>query len=385
VATKRCCCSSFPCLLGTDTFDRADSSDPGPQWHIVSGTGAIVSGQLHVSGVVATTICHPPSHTNGSWVALFELRNMRIVTLYEVGAGDPLTSGYYVRFEPMNMDTAGAIIRVTVVGSTTETFDYVWPSGMGGSVDFIEAQVCYEPGGLLRGSIQPPAVDVCIPHGGAACYLDGSTEIGGFFFKEGHFDDWLYYESIIDNFDCQPCGCFCFRREGSLKEWSCYPEVLYLNLSVTTGFCSEFDGLSIAMTQGELAPGDGYPEKAKWFSGILTCGGFNYTFVLECSTIVKDGTNWLQALRLRITDSSYVNSTVLFQWAEPTDAGSTREADYTLSACDPLALVFPGLKVNSFFGPCGDGSFGHFIFCCGGVATCEPTPLDIQIQVTVTT
>jgi len=248
--------------------------------------------------------------------------------------------------------------------------------------------VCYEPGALLSGSIQPPTVDVCIPAGGAACYDVGGVDVGGFFWKIGHFDDWIYRESIIDNFDCEPCGCFCFKRAGATKEFSCYPEILYLNLDVVVGLCTEFDGDVIPMTQGLLSPGDGHPQKVAWYSGILSCAGFDYAFVLECSTIVKDGTNWFQGLALRITDSSYVNSTVLFQWAVPTDGGSTREADYGRSTCDPLSMVFPGLKVNSFFGPCGPpappGSFGYFAFCCTGLIDCSPTPPDIQIDVTVT-
>ncbi len=379
---KKCCCV-IPCELGQDSFERPDSSDPGPLWKLISGYGNIVSGHIEVDGVVATRICHPASHVHGSFRATFELFDLRTVSLFEVGVGDPSSSTYYVRFEPSGMDTGSAQIRVTVVGDTTEIFDYVWPSAGAGSANIVSALVCYEPGALLRGSIQPPSIDVCIAPGGSPCYTSGGDDVGGFFFKKGHFDQWLYEETILDNFNCTPCGCFCFRRSGADREFNCYPEILYLHLTVSTGYCPALVQ-DIELTQGQLSPGDGYPEKIRWFSPILECGGYSYTFVFECSAIVKDGTNWLISGALRLTDASYVDNPVLMQWNEFTVTSASRQADFDTSTCEPLSLVYPGLKLNSFYGPCGyPGEFGHYLFCCPSVG-CSPTPPNVLLEAVIT-
>lgn len=384
MAPRKCCCN-VGCPIGDDDFNRADSLVPGPKWKLMSGTGSIVGNKIEVDGVVATTLCHPPSAVNGSYIATFRLINLRTVSLFEVGVGDPNTSTYYVRFEPSLMDTIDAKITITVVGSYTETFDFAWPGGYAGSDNEIDATVCYLPGAILRGSIGvPPPVDSCIPATGDDCYMSGPDPVGGFSLKKGHFDNWNYETTILDIFSCSPCGCFCFKRSGALKEFACFPASMCLNFEVTEGFCPELDGKVITMTQGNLQPNDGHPEKKSWFSAVQTCGGNQYAFVLDCTTITKDGTNWFIALTLRITGSNYADSNIIFNWIDPSVGLSTRNADYATSTCDPLNLVYPGLLVNSFFAPCGyPGEFGHYLFCCPD-AGCEPTPMYVAIALTVT-
>ena len=370
-------------MLGTDDFDDLS------QWKVISGSAAIVSGHIEVNGIVATRICHPTGHDNGSYIARFDLVNCRTVSTFKVGVGNPTTpSPYEVKFEFSGMDTGVAAILVTVIGTTTDSYSLAWNSTLGLSNDTVSVSICYEPGAILRGSVgTPPAVDVCIPAGGAACYVSGADNVGGFFWKEGSFDNWTYEGTILDNFGCDPCGCFCFKREGALKEFSCYPEVLHLNFRLVSGTCSELDGISIEMIQGQLAPGDGYPEKQSWYSAPQTCDGNNYAFVLDCTSMTVDGTNWFIALSLRLTDNVYTNATTLFNWVTPSVNLSTRDADYATSTCVPLLLNFPGLTVNSFFGNCGDPydptRNGHFVFCCPSNG-CSATPQSVTLDLTVT-
>jgi hypothetical protein len=142
------------------------------------------------------------------------------------------------------------------------------------------------------------------------------------------------------------------------------------------------------MTQGQLSPGDGYPQKQSWYSDVQNCDGNEYAFVLDCTNMTVDGTNWFLALSLRITDNLYVNSTVLFNWITPSINLSTRDADYATSTCDPLLLNFPGLTVSSFFGNCGDPydptRNGHFIFCCPSNG-CSAVAQYVELDLTVST
>lgn len=58
MATKRCCCSLPDCLVLDESFDRADSTDLGENWTVVTGSPEIASNEL-VMGAgdqVATTV-----------------------------------------------------------------------------------------------------------------------------------------------------------------------------------------------------------------------------------------------------------------------------------------------------------------------------------------
>jgi hypothetical protein len=214
------------------------------------------------------------------------------------------------------------------------------------------------------------------------------VDVGGFFFVSGRFDNWTYDTTILDNFNCDPCGCFCFKREGLLKEFACFPDILTVNFELTDGDCSTLDGFSLTLEKGQLSPGDGTPSKLKWFSDVQTCSygaGGTWAMVLECTPITKDGTNWLLAPSLRITDGSYISSTTVFIWE--LTAGSTVTPSFDLSTCNPLSMVYEGLKVQSQFGPCGaPGQFGYFPFCCPIPAgqDCYTSIPNIKFKITVT-
>jgi hypothetical protein len=111
---------------------------------------------------------------------------------------------------------------------------------------------------MLRADIgAPPEVDACAGDDGAPCYNIGGVDVGGFFFVSGRFDNWTYDTTILDNFNCDPCGCFCFKREGLLKEFACFPDILTVNFELTDGDCSTLDGFSLTLEKGQLSPGDG--------------------------------------------------------------------------------------------------------------------------------
>lgn len=395
--TKRCCCGAQSCVLGSDDFNRPSSTEPGPKWRVLSGDADIVDNYIEVTGAgakVATTICHPAAYDLGSLIATFTLVNVRTTSLFEVGVGDPVNSPFRVQFVPSGMDTVNAKITVRVLGSAGwEESEVPWPvSNLGTSANTIEnAQVCYEPKAILRGGIGVvPRADTCIELQGweAACYtVSGGPNVGNFFFTAGSFDDFVFETTILDNWDCPSCGCFCFKRTGTEKDWNCYPTVICLTLELATGTCDGgINGLTIPLYQG-FASTTRYPEKLRWFSEVQNCAnGGNYTFVAECTSITKDGTNWFAALSLRMADGNYISSNIIFNWVVP-ETNNAKLPDFNLSTCDPLYLVYPGLKVNSFVAPCGPpappGTMGYYPFCCP-TTTCYPSPPDIQFNAIIT-
>jgi len=221
-----CCCEEPGCELGADDFNRTDANPPSGSWREITGEFEILDNTVNTitPGKLATTICHPAWATEGSFRADFLLVDLRTRSIFSVGAGNPDTSTYRVTFEPIDMDLVTAKIRVTVIGDVTDTFDFLWPDdGFGDSVNTLAAHICFLPGVMLRGSIgTPPAVDVCAELYGGTCFNVGGHDVGPFFFVDGRFDNWVYETLIIDNFECPPCACFCFRRAGAAKEFSCF-------------------------------------------------------------------------------------------------------------------------------------------------------------------
>lgn len=393
MAPKLCCCG---CYLGDDNFDRADSSDPGPKWHIVSGTGAIVSNTIEVDGNVATKICHPPQYEYGSWIVHMKLVGLRTWDYHEIGAGDPTSSPYRIQWVPSGMDTGSPIITIRIHdGTEWHEFEQTW-----NNLDELEVTCCYQPGAMIRAMAGPdPWLDVCIPLSPHDyCYEDEGEVIGNFFFTYGKFDNWTYEATIIDDILCNPCGCFCYLYypEDDIEEWNCYPRELTLHLELQTGDCAELDTLTYTLTQGQVAPSATYPQKLAWFSANpLTCSetGTTYTFKATCVPIESGDGYFFLGLALTICAVDYVDSSVVFQWVEPAGIGyvsaTTRYPDPTVSRCDPLNLVYPDMKIQSFTGPClfgGSIITGYFPFCCGvtGPASCYDTPPDIRFKVRIT-
>jgi hypothetical protein len=385
---QRCCCAPQGCPLGSDDFNRDDNDNPGPKWYEIDGDFDIVGSTIEsiTPGKLATRICHPSWATEGSWRADFDLVDLRTRSQFVIGAGNPESSSYRVIYEPLEMDTLNAKIRMTVVGDVTDTFDYAWLSdGFGNSVNTMRVHICFLPGVMIRGSVgQPPPVDVCAVNHGGPCFTVDGQRVGPFFYIDGRFDNWVYETLILDNFDCPPCACFCFRRAGPAKEFSCFPETLCLNFEVVDGYCPELDGNVIVLYQGEASPADGFPQKRQWFSEVQDCGGNQYTFILTCDVVSKDGNNWLYAPTLRMAAGDYISGPVLFNWIEPdTFGGLTRSADFDMSTCEPLSMVYPGLKVSSFVGPCPDTLPGNYLFCCPSVPCSRPAQY-LELNLTVT-
>lgn len=386
--TRRCCCT-LSCELGFDDFNRPDSPDPGPKWHIVEGEWEIFDNTVMNSndeaGVLATRICHPEAYELGSWISEFTLVDLLTRDRFAIRAGNPIGSTYEVEFLPNLYD---GTITVNVQGEESESFTFQWPFGTTTYVNELRVKVCYLPDGIFSASVgEPPTVDACIDREGAEpCYQDyDGTPIGNFSFLEGRFDDWDYEATILDDWNCPDCGCFCFKRQGNNKEHACFPDEMTLSITLVDGDCDELDGLTFTMKKGQLQPDDGYPQKQRWYSDVFTCNGFDTTFVLECSTVQKAGTEWFRAMSLRVADGVYLPSTIVFIWDGVT--GTTQQADYDASTCEPLAMVFPDLLAQSVFGPCGaPGEFGYFPLCCSlpyGLQ-CYESPPTIRFNVTLT-
>jgi hypothetical protein len=156
---------------------------------VISGDGEIVGNKIEVDGNVATTICHPPEYELGSHIATFDLVGARTLTYYEVGVGHPITSTWRVEFLPLEKDTINARILVRVYGSEGWREQAVpWPSTEGVSNDRVTAQVCYEPGALLRGGIGViPQVDNNINLAGWEdnCYTVSGQSVGNWQHRNG--------------------------------------------------------------------------------------------------------------------------------------------------------------------------------------------------------
>lgn len=395
---KKCCC--VDCFLGADEFDRADANPPTGQWHVVSGEWEITDETVNSvdPGVLATTICHLPIHDEGSFIANFELVGLRTRSIFKVRAGKPDTSDYEVHFEPLDMDTPSASIRVTVYGDLgeTATVTHPWPvDNSGNSVDRHEAFICYQPGVHLKGSIgsfsgQPPVPGVCVTDPGDNCWDVGGENLGNFSFVEGTFDNWDYQVTATDDLNCSPCGCFCLRGEMPTDrhdpDKACFPETITAIFQLVS---SSVYAETCPLNDFEVDLVETDADRTEWVSTTQDVCGTTFALKANCAVFDTEGRAF-RGISLTLLDVSGGSpGAVAFQWQDPDfgagETASTRFPDYEESTCDPLGLVYKDLLLSCEFGPCGPpampGTFGFIPFCCNTL--CLPTCPTIIYKVTL--
>jgi hypothetical protein len=391
---RRCCCGAVRCELGDDDFNRSDANPPSGKWRVVSGEYEIADNVLNTitEGVLATTICHASVHDEGSFIANFRLIDVRTRTIFKVRAGKPDTSAYEVHFEGLDIDTVDARIRVTVIGDETVVQTHPWPVFAGDSANEVDVFVCYQPGVMLRGSIgsfsgQPPVPGACISAAGANCWTIGGVDVGNFSFIDGRFDNWTYQVTATDDLNCVPCGCFCLKGDKPEDRFdpdkNCFPACIraifeLVSSDVYAGACPLND-FEVTLSTTET-------DRTEWLSADQTLCGNTFSMKAICETF-DDGTRVFRALALNLYQSGGGGSApVVFQWdgfdTEAGESASVKNPSYELSTCDPLSLVYEGLKLACFFGPCGEpGEFGNIPFCCNDL--CFETCPNIIYKVTL--
>lgn len=396
MAPRKCCC--VKCELGTDNFNRANANPPSGDWHEASGEFEILGDTVNsiTPGVLATTICHLPVHDEGSFIANFQLVDLRTRSIYKVRAGNPGTPDYEVHFEPLGMDLGTARIRVTVFGDAAETVsvEHPWPVDFfGDSVNVHDAFICYQPGVHLKGSIGlfgglPPVPQVCVTAAGSHCWTVGGVSVGNFAFLEGRFDDWTFRVTATDDLSCEPCGCFCLRGEMPTDRFNpdkaCFPETIKAIFELVSS-SETLVGCTLDLLEVDLVELDA--DRTEWISATQTACGTTFRLKASCE-IFDEGNTAFRGLTLTLLDSLGFPAAIVFQWHEPDilagESATTRFPDYTESTCDPLGLVYHGLKLSCFFGQCpGEppGVQGHIPFCCNG--KCFATCPDVFYKVTL--
>jgi hypothetical protein len=346
-------------------------------------------------GSLATTICHQPQHDKGSWIANFRLKELRSRAVYKVRGGHPQNSGYEVWYEPLNMDTPDARIRITVYGDGDPvSVEHPWPSaGYGGpSADEADAFACYQPGVMLRGSLgsfggMVPVAATCIENEGEPCYNVGGFQVGNFSFIEGAFDNWQYWVTAIDDLDCFPCGCFCLKGEKPEDrfepETRCFPNRLKAIFQLVESDISE---PNCPLNDFELDLDLFGNNRDEWISGNATICSTTFAIKVNCITL-DDEDRVFRVLALQMLNGvDNQTAAIAFQWENPDyDAGETtwiKYPEFDESTCEPISLVYKYLRLSCFFGPCGQpGQFGQVPFCCQTL--CLPTCPRIVYKVTL--
>lgn len=394
---RKCCCVS--CILGADDFDRANANPPSGRWHEISGEFQILDNTVNsiTPGVLATTICHRPIHDEGSFIANFQLVNLRTRSIFKVRAGNPSTSTYEVHFEPLNMDTPSASIRVTVIGDAGETavVSHPWPvDNLGDSVDATNAFCCYQPGVNLKGSLgsyggQPPVPGVCVTDPGSHCWDVGGVDVGSFAFVEGRFDNWDYQVTQTDDLTCNPCGCFCLRGELPADRFdpdkACFPATLK---AIFTLVSSDVYLTECALSDLEVELVETDADRTEWISDEQTVCGTTFRLKANCEVFDLEGVVF-RGLTLTLLDGLGFPAAVVFQWNDPDftagESATNRNPSYEESTCDPLGLVYNDLRLSCFFGQCPPpalpGVLGHIPFCCNN--QCFTTCPEILYKVTL--
>lgn len=336
--TKRCCCGN--CRLGEDDFNRPDEDPVTGAWHEISGNWEVKDNELTGSGVLATTVCHAPTML-GSFISTMDLIGFTdgADASWEVGLGDPSNPDYII--EVTYDDTEESVTLKVWNGTKTTELASETYFGSGSSNETLK--ICYAPSLALAVEIDGriPALELCDDGSSGPCFEDSGIDVGGFSFRDGTFDNWVYDLHWIDLKICERCPCFC---QKSNTDFSCYPENLTLSF-VSVGDTSATLP-SVTLKQSLNTPATPWPVKDTWYSTVQNCGSpvsAKWTAKFSCAQE--------QMGELSFGDEFHVftvtNAQFVIDWVTGTPKG-LRLADSS-STCDPLVLEFPEIKIKSAF------------------------------------
>lgn len=365
VWSPNCCCEGAPCPTYADGFDRADSTDLGPDWDEESGDWEIKSFQLYEPGTPgAIAVYGNPVRTN-YMAANIRLMNEALGGTYHLyiawaDASNHIRATYYrwpydAGTNP-GSDWATLSLYGVVAGVQTllDTLDFqlsqpsLTPRGFAACQDYQIVQASVEDNVLCHVFSDPVAIE------------------DGYYGAVGHsnqdptyFDDWSLLESTSEEYDdCPPCWeCGCGGKLPPRKLVATY---------YGEGACDTLSGITCDL---DLAP-CGADALAR-YDGTINCGSCidGVIMSLRCGGLDEDATAWRLTL-----DENYVPGGL--GCAEGTFIDKQATA---ASTCDPFMLDYvfgPGEGPNQI---CPDGCFP-----CGepGPAEGPWTPMHYHIVIT---
>jgi len=369
----RCCCG---CLIGTDNFDRADSTDLGSKWSEVSGDWEISSNHLKMitEGPVITTNQAATKGPNGYYNVIVEFQ------LVNIGTGPGQTSDYgiivgyqdatnfdWVRITYDGADLWPALIH-RVAGVDTVAMDKTTHTqGLAFTPDAPDettwrGQICYARSDwtidVLGGSESPWTT--C--DGGV---MSQPATLGIVGFLRGEFDDWTYYKHWESNKKCDYCSCWCSNPSDPNNDYQCLPESLYATFVPEPDpppyACPEVDNVTVELKQRdwEVPPANAKsPTKNYWVSDNIAIGEPR-EMAFQCDR-TSPRLCWL--------------SNVL-GWSDPDPFDdSCTFIDWSLSTCSPLSLVFRTLSTVETTCDLGGGVDGIRPIACDTGTCLDDTP-----------
>lgn len=299
-----CCVEPVSCLIGSDDFDRSDSSNLGPKWVEVSGDWEISNNTLVAveDGIVLSSFRQSrPCNSTYNYSVEVEIidtaSSWGIICKY-VDADN---------FDWIDLTLDGVQLWPTfyrrVSGVDTVVMDRnTNPSGDSFSNGNQTMLICYSEtewsitylGGDLAATWTTCDVSV-------ATLLPTNSSVGFVGFIKGDFDNFAYYYHNLSNPGCSVCSCYC-QSPVEYEDYSCMPEVLTLTLVPTAIFSdctSSPDEIELTLYQVANPPGSTIPTsfssaKLTWWSldfylpvwdqfirFSLECNSLNGTFVLN--------------------------------------------------------------------------------------------------------
>lgn len=321
--TKRCCCPG-DCLITSDDFDRANSTDIGSDWEEMSGDWDIFSNKLRCfdpAGVVRNKAQNPYSDNQVVRARIMDYVDGAKYRLL-VHLDDTGTEYYYGEWH--YVDSSAMYVRVgsSVDGSLCEIGPILpIPEGTTCEVSITEGgQLCVQDlASRCTVCVSPKAYEV---YTGLAA---GSAVVAT-------FDDYEFYAHKADIDECPSCDCSC--------DGKCIPDDLtatYENLNQ----CPDLDDYSVSLKNSG-------PTKfgADWYQDpAADCPG-SIPETLELVMKCTGGGTSIGNLQLEFLQGSATPSSAL--------------ADPSVSTCDPISLRFGPFSYGNISGG------GFPTTCCGG-------------------
>lgn len=216
MGTKRCCCSFVGCIIGTDDFNRADSTTV-TGWDERSGDWQITSNELTEAGTSGALIVLDAFHTRLSWNVIVSPGAAGMVS----GAKYRLVANYlndanyhYAEFE-YNSSTLSITIKLCSISGGVLKQD-TWIEDITAddmAAPWVSFSLCLDPS-IFSATLIHRTTRFIVVHDEAPTLIAGGYKVG---LGNGSavaiaYEDFYAEETAYYNGNCTICGRKCCAR-----------------------------------------------------------------------------------------------------------------------------------------------------------------------------
>ena len=343
---RRCCCPE--CLLFSDDFNRANSTNLGSRWTEASGDWSISSNQLKEAGTSGALLWCTTEATDAEVVAQVTAKSISAGNIFRLIICAEDADKYF--WGELEADTLDYTIRVGTRSGGSDTLLEEWTSDQPAA---STEDLCL----AFNGTTVTFSIREAPGDGVWGCASDTGYRKAGLIngsAQQTLWDDYELWRHYVRDPTCPYCICTCFDE--------CPPKQLLATFTATGDCADELDGVTMLLDRVEDPGGSGYDTK--WKGGEQLCNSYGWQVYHWWDLLVKcePGTNLWRLNKNETAGSpagsdqcTYSDAAAGSGWPDGASEAGWAWGKYPSSAvCEPFEMVYGPFSVyeDTAFGSC---------------------------------